>query len=91
MAPWPSGKAKVCNTSITSSNLVGASIKKRFSNENLFLLYTILVFSAIMIHAGYIVAAPVCPGYCFLKLVVLSISSLKNDVVQYAPSLARLH
>ena len=24
MAPWPSGKAKVCNTSITSSNLVGA-------------------------------------------------------------------
>ena len=24
-APWPSGKAKVCNTSITSSNLVGAS------------------------------------------------------------------
>ncbi len=23
-APWPSGKAKVCNTSITSSNLVGA-------------------------------------------------------------------
>ena len=25
MAPWPSGKAKVCNTSITSSNLVGAS------------------------------------------------------------------
>ena len=27
-APWPSGKAKVCNTSITSSNLVGASKKK---------------------------------------------------------------
>ena len=25
MAPEPSGKAKVCNTSITSSNLVGAS------------------------------------------------------------------
>ena len=24
MAPGPSGKAKVCNTSITSSNLVGA-------------------------------------------------------------------
>ena len=25
MATWPSGKAKVCNTSITSSNLVGTS------------------------------------------------------------------
>ena len=29
MAPWPSGKAKVCNTSITSSNLVGAFGKNK--------------------------------------------------------------
>ena len=29
MVPWPSGKAKVCNTSITSSNLVGAFKKTR--------------------------------------------------------------
>ena len=28
MAPWPSGKAKVCNTSIPSPNLGGASKKK---------------------------------------------------------------
>ena len=28
-APWPSGKAKVCNTSITSSNLVGAFGKNK--------------------------------------------------------------
>ena len=27
MATWPSGKAKVCNTYITSSNLVVASLK----------------------------------------------------------------
>ena len=30
MAPWPSGKAKVCNTSIPSSILGGAS--KKLSN-----------------------------------------------------------
>ena len=29
MAPWPSGKAQVCNTSIPSSNLGGASKKSR--------------------------------------------------------------
>ena len=28
MAPWPSGKAKVCNTSIPSPNLGGASKKR---------------------------------------------------------------
>ena len=32
MAPYPSGKAKVCNTSITSSNLVGASKRTRKIN-----------------------------------------------------------
>ena len=42
MAPWPSGKAKVCNTSITSSNLVGASKDKKLIQEieSVFLLYT---------------------------------------------------
>ena len=35
MATWPSGKAKVCNTYITSSNLVVASEKtqKIYSSE----------------------------------------------------------
>ena len=36
MAPWPSGKAKVCNTSITSSNLVGAWWKELRRNSRFF-------------------------------------------------------
>ena len=39
MATWPSGKAKVCNTSITSSNLVGASDLAVHSSEPLLFLY----------------------------------------------------
>ena len=41
MATWPSGKAKVCNTYITSSNLVVASVSFNPSGLKLFLIYTI--------------------------------------------------
>ena len=37
-APWPSGKAQVCNTSIPSSILGGASKTKSTSQEVLFVL-----------------------------------------------------
>ena len=40
MAPWPSGKAKVCNTSITSSNLVGALENPCFFETRIFSLKT---------------------------------------------------
>ena len=33
MATWPSGKAKVCNTYITSSNLVVASLNSLISRS----------------------------------------------------------
>ena len=38
MAPWPSGKAKVCNTSIPSSILGGASKQKSTARAVLFCL-----------------------------------------------------
>ncbi len=37
-APWPSGKAKVCNTYIPSSSLGGASRKKTCQLTSLFLM-----------------------------------------------------
>ena len=49
LAPWPSGKAKVCNTSITSSNLVGASLKTVDDYPLSFLFIFLYVFSMIKI------------------------------------------
>jgi hypothetical protein len=34
LAPWPSGKARVCKTLISGPNPLGASFESRFLGEN---------------------------------------------------------
>ena len=59
MAPSPSGKAEVCKTSITSSNLVGASIE---TEASLFTGWLFLWLTAMDILSPHIVAILLASG-----------------------------